>query len=589
MLSRSKESQPRVTAYVPYDQGLYTPRGGGFSPYHDPDRLADFFEDDAQRGTGTVVLAIAVHAFLFFALSTNFIVPDLKPDEPEVIPVQIVAFEAPQPEPEPVAEPVAAPVIPVPARAPRPQPRPTPPPVREPEPTPPPPAPLPEPEPEPDPEPTPTPPPPEILAEPVVEPEPEAIPAPEPDPIPEPIEPEPEPELIPEPIVLDPEPESEPVIELDPIVPEPVISEPEPILEPEPVIEPVVEPEPELVIEPEPVVEPDPELELEIEPAPFVTPTPAEEVPAPGIMTPELEPRPLEELPPVEALEIVEPEIVEPQTVEPEPEIVLEPEPQAEPIVIEPEIITAPPTILASPEAPETIVEERRAVPQEQSDPFIDLMRQDRPLGPANTADPGQIRRPSSNPLSGPTTGGGNIGAPPSGGTQRAAPGTGGWTLAPGSYGNSPGEGFEGIVLDIRCREAGKTHLDCPEYLRTFQGRNSDGFESFDQYKSRGVRTTGTPGAPAGFRRGNSTGANIAGGGDPWSTGIGNNSINAGGPSSTLLDDGPEVGFSREFLSNPIRIEDDSRRLRDLFREPDPDESRLKIDELVQPEPEKDP
>ncbi len=118
MLSRSKESQPRVTAYVPYDQGLYTPRGGGFSPYHDPNRLADFFEDDAQRGTGTVVLAIAVHAFLFFALSTNFIVPDLKPDEPEVIPVQIVAFEAPQPKPEPVAEPVAAPVIPAPrARA----------------------------------------------------------------------------------------------------------------------------------------------------------------------------------------------------------------------------------------------------------------------------------------------------------------------------------------------------------------------------------------------------------------------------------------------------------------------------------------
>ena len=523
-----------MTAYVPYDPGLYAPRGGGSFPYHDPDRLADFLEDDAQRGTGTVVLAITVHVALFFALSGNFMVPDLKPDEPDVIPVQVVIFEAPQPDPESVAKP---PVIPVPARAPRREPRLSPPPVPEPEPEPEFPPPPPETQPEPDPqlEPESSPTLPEILAEPVVEPELEAIPAPE---------------LIPEPETLEPEPE-------------PIIPDPEPILEPEPVIEP------------------------EIEAEPFITPVP-------DIVTPELEPEllPIEELPPVQEPDVPEPEILEPKIVEPDPEPIVEPDPEPivepdpepivepellpDPIVIDPEIITVPPTILASPEAPETIIEERRAVPQEQSDPFMDLMRQDRPLGPANTADPGQVRRPSSNPLTGPTSGGG---------TQRNVPGMSGWTLAPGSYGNSLGAGYEGIILDIRCREAGKTHLECPKYLRTFQGREADGFESYERYKARGVTNMVPAGVSPGFRRGNSVGRNIAGGTDPWAGGIGNNSINAGGPSTTLLDDGPEVDFSREFLENRIRIEDDANRVRDLFREPDPDETRIMIDELVQPEP----
>ncbi|MGJ8561236.1 MAG: hypothetical protein ACSHX3_13455 [Litorimonas sp.] len=592
-----------MAAHSPYDQGLYAPVGGGFSPYHDPDPIADFFEDDAQRGTGTVIAAVLVHAALFLALSSNFIVPDLKPKEPEVVPVQIVSYEAPQPDPEPVPEVEAAPpVVPVPARAPAP--RPTPPPEPEPEPTPipdpipePEPEPVPEPEPisepdpipepepepevipEPEPEPEPTPPPPEILSQPIVEPEPDALPTPDPiverDP-----EPTPDPEPEPEP-TLEPEPIPDPVLELPP---EP-LPEPDPIVEPEPIIEPalVEEPLPEPIMEPAPLAEP--KLELEVEPAPFVTPNPIETDPLPGIITPE----PLTELPLIEEmLPLPDPDIIEPEVIEPAPAAtpVVEPEPDVlpdpEPTTVVPDIITQPQTILASPEAPETIIEQRRAVTEEESDPFIDLMRRDRPLGPTNTTDPGQIRRPAGSPLSGPTSGGGNIGAPPSGGTQRAAPGVGGWNLAPGSYGNSPGAGYEGINIDMRCREAGKTHEECPEYLRTFQGRDANGFESFDRYRPRGVERSSTP---QGFRQGNAVGRNIAGGGDPWSTGIGNNSINAGGPSSTMLDDGPEVNFSREFLGNPVRVEEDQTRLRDIFVDPEADDDIFKIDELVLPEP----
>ena len=112
-----------------------------------------------------------------------------------------------------------------------------------------------------------------------------------------------------------------------------------------------------------------------------------------------------------------------------------------------PEIIPTAPVVLASPDAPETRAEERRAVPQEQSDPFIDLIKRDRDT---------------------PLTGGGNEGPvgsvanPPGGGTVigRTNPGTGGWTLAPQPAG--PGKAYEGLNLDIRCREQGRTHADCP-------------------------------------------------------------------------------------------------------------------------------
>lgn len=561
-----------MAAHSPYQHGLYGPAGGDFSPYHDPDPIADFFEDDAQRGVGTVMVAILVHAGLFLALSSNFIVPDLQPDEPDFVPVQIVSFEAPQPDPEPVPEvEVAPPVVPVPARAPTP--RPAPPPLPEPEPelTP---EPIPDPEPEPEPEPAP-PPPPEILSQPIIEPEPEALPIPE-------LVPEPEPDPIPDP---EPEPILEPLPE--PELPEPDLV-PEPLSEPDVTPEPIIEPTPVEEPLPVPIIDPAPELEPLLEPAPFVTPNPVEADPMPGIITPEPLPDllPIEEMIPLPDPDIIEPDLVDPEpapplVIEPEPAVLPDPEPAPTPV--EPEIISQPQTILASPEAPETIIEQRRAVTEEESDPFMDLMRRDRALGPSNAADPGQVRRPAGNPLSGPTSGGGNIGMPPSGGTQRAAPGAGGWNLAPGSYGNSPGPGYEGINLDIRCREADKSHEDCPEYLRTFQGRDANGFESFDQYRPRGVERSTTP---QGFRQGNSVGRNIAGGGDPWSTGIGSNSINAGGPSSNLLDDGPEVDFSREFLGNPVRVQEDQTRLRDIFADPPEDEDIFKIDELVLPEPE---
>lgn len=586
-----------MAAHSPYQHGLYGPAGGDFSPYHDPDPIADFFEDDAQRGVGTVMVAILVHAGLFFALSSNFIVPDLLPDAPDFVPVQIVSFEVPQADPEPVLEVEAAPpVVPVPARAPAPRPTPEPEPEPELETTP---EPLPDPEPEPipvpepipdlvpepeiipEPEPEPAPPPPpEILSQPIIEPEPEVLPIPEPETVPEPeliLEPEPEPTPEPDPLP-EPDPVPEPLPEPE-LIPEPIV-EPVPLIEPTPVEEPL----------PAPIIEQAPELEPLLEPAPFVTPNPVEADPVPGIITPEPLPDvlPIEEMVPLPDPEIIEPDLVEfdpvqAPVIEPEPDVL--PDPKPAPTPVESEIISQPQTILASPEAPETIIEQRRAVTAEESDPFMDLMRRDRSLGPSNTADPGQVRRPAGSPLSGPTSGGGNIGMPPSGGTQRAAPGAGGWNLAPGSYGNSPGKGYEGINLDIRCREADKSHEDCPEYLRTFQGRDANGFESFDQYRPRGVERSTTP---QGFRQGNSVGRNIAGGGDPWSTGIGSNSINAGGPSSNLLDDGPEVDFSREFLGNPVRVQEDQTRLRDIFADPPEDEDIFKIDELVLPDPEPD-
>ncbi|MEM9599785.1 MAG: hypothetical protein AAF926_02060, partial [Pseudomonadota bacterium] len=85
-----------MTAFAAYQ----TDQSANFSPYHDPDPLADFLEDDAQRGTSTFLIVLIIHAALYFALTSNFIVPDLKPDEPEIVPVQIVTFETPQPEPE---------------------------------------------------------------------------------------------------------------------------------------------------------------------------------------------------------------------------------------------------------------------------------------------------------------------------------------------------------------------------------------------------------------------------------------------------------------------------------------------------------
>ena len=437
------------------------PRDASFSPYHDEDRLLDFLDDDAQRVSANAAVVFLVHLGLVLSLSGSFIVPDLKPPPPpEAVTVEIVTFD-PEPEPEPEPEPVIIePVLspPPPAPVPKPQPEPQP----RPEPTPPPPPP-PEPEPEPEPEPvfTPPPPPPEIISQPEpLEPEPidlpEPIPEPEPQPIIEIFEPPPEPA---------PAPEAEPSLEI--FEPVPTV-EPEPEPEPEPIIE-FFEPDP--IIEPEPLIEPEPVI---VEP---------ELPPTPGVI--EAEPLPefidAQPLPP-EIIIAPLPEILPEPVPQPLPEIVAEPEPEFLPEV-EPILIT-PPTILASPDAPESREEQLRAVPQEQSDPFIDLIKRDRDSsldGPIGTS-------PRGGGNEGPISQGGSVGTPPPGGGTRIgrpSPGAGGWSLAP--QGRSTNKAYEGINLDIRCREEGRTHEDCPEYVKKFRGRDQSGRESFDGHAGTGT------------------------------------------------------------------------------------------------------
>lgn len=488
------------------------PRDASFSPYHDEDRLSDFLDDDAQRISANAAIVFFVHLGLVLSLSGNFIVPDLKPPPPpEAVTVEIVTFE-PQPEPEP--EPAPAPVIietrptpPPPAPVPKPQPKPQP----RPEPTPPPPQPIPEirPEPEPEPEPEPIitpPPPPEILAQP------ETI---EPNPLPEP-EPLPQPEPI-------PEPEPEPIIELFDPLPEPIPApEPEPIIE---FFEPVPEPDPEPIE--------DPIIEI-FEPEPLPEPEAVEEMP---IIEPELPPTPgvieAEPLP-----ELIEPEPLPPEiSLEPLPDLQPEPEPEPAPIPdAAPDLILTAPTVLASPEAPETRQEEIRAVPQEQSDPFIDLIKRDRD----SSLDDPNVSPPRGGGNEGPISQGGSVTAPPGGGTPigRRNPGAGGWTLAPQPRGAS--KAYQGINLDIRCREEGRTHADCPEYLEKFRGRDRTGRESFDGMAGtgtdRGERITGSRSIPSR----SALGVNI---GDP--------SVNSGGPSTNALDF-QDTNFDREFLRTPL-------------------------------------
>lgn len=500
-----------------------------FSPYHDDGGLIDFLDDDAQRFTVNAALVFFLHVGLAFALSGSFVVPDLKPPPPpEAVTVEIVTFDpvAPEPDPEPIVVEPAPVVAPPPAPQPKPQPRPQPQPVPQPRPEPtPPPVIEPEPEPLPEPEPVLTPPPPEILVQPEPEPEPLDSIIPEPEPLPEP--------EVQEPVEL------EPIVEIFEPLPEPVI-EPEPILEPEPEILDVVEPVPEPIIE---FIEPEPEPEIIEEPLPVIV---DDLPPTAGVI--EAEPLP----------DSIEPDPLPPEIViEPEAELPPDPTPVTpdviDPVSPEPEIIPTAPTVLASPEAPDTQEEERRAVPQEQSDPFLDLLKRDR--------DPSQ----STPNLGIPTTGGGNEGpvgsvnTPPGGGTQlgRPNPGTGGWTLAPQRPG--AGKAYEGLNLDIRCREAGRTHADCPEYLRKNRGRAADGSESWN-----GMAGTGTD-------RGN----RISGSRSIPSRGslgvpIGDNSVNGGGPSTGALDF-QDTNFDREFLGKDLyQLEPEQGLLGKVFDPKDP-------------------
>jgi len=482
------------------------PIDASFSPYHDEDRLSDFLDDDAQRFTANAAIVFLVHVGLVLSMSGSFIVPDLKPPPPpEAVTVEIVTFE-PQPEPEPIAEPVIIepiPAPPPPAPIPKPQPKPEP----RPEPTPPPPQPEPEAEPEPKLEPEPVftpPPPPEILVQPETV---ENDPLPEPEALPEPI---PEPKIEPEPIIELFEPLPEPEQEV-----EPMIEFFEPIPDPEPELEPIIE-----IFKSEPESEPLPE-------SPTVEP---DLLPTPGVI--EAEPLP----------EFIEPEPLPPEIViDPIPETLPEPAPEPLPeieqeLLPEPDLVITAPTVLASPDAPENWEEEIRAVPQEQSDPFLDLIKRDRD----SSLDDPIVTPPRGGGNEGPISQGGSVTAPPGGGTPigRASPGAGGWTLAPQPTG--PGKAYEGINLDIRCREEGRTHNDCPEYLKKFRGRDRTGRESFDGMagtgSDRGDRISGSRTIPSR----SSLGLNI---GDP--------SVNSGGPSTNALDF-QDTNFDREFLNTPL-------------------------------------
>ena len=167
-----------------------------------------------------------------------------------------------------------------------------------------------------------------------------------------------------------------------------------------------------------------------------------------------------------------------------------------------------------------------------------DRLKRDRDQGQQN---------PPRRSLTGPSRGGGNegpiggINQPPGGGTAigRSNPGGGNWTLAPQSEGTG-NEAYKGITLDIRCREAGRTHLDCPEYLRKNRGRAADGSES-------GVGLAGR-GTDRGERIENPRTIPTRGDLVPQ---IGDNSINAGGPSTGPLDS-QDQNFDREFLGKKL-------------------------------------
>jgi len=135
--------------------------------------------------------------------------------------------------------------------------------------------------------------------------------------------------------------------------------------------------------------------------------------------------------------------------------------------------------------------------------------------------------------------------------------------LAPGSESNSPGEGYDGLILDIRCREAQKTHLECPEYLTRFRGRNAAGFENFDGMAGRGTDRGPSPSSnDVGF------GTPIGGGASQLGQ-IGDNSVNNGGPSTSILDDYANQ-FDRTFPGKEFEYgQNQGERLRDVFTEPE--------------------
>jgi len=511
-----------------------------FSPYLDPEPWADYFDDFARRHTTALFLAFIVHIFFFILLQPSFVIPDLI-DDPEAINVQIVAFEdtAPPPEPETAPPPdVIRPAIAPPPPSIRPKPKPAPPP---------PPIPV-ETEPEPDIKPvfTPPPPAPEILSQAIDSPDALPVADPVPPPLPEPvIEPRPEPQVE----IFDPQPLPEP---LPP--PQPV---PDPIIDPLPAPEPTPVPD----ILPDPVYSQEPPGEWR----PYIPPQPEALPPAAGAIVEPLPDLPdLDTLPPVPV--DIPPDIVpetasEPPALPPVQDVIPLPEPTPELEAEDELVITTAPTILASPEAPVTREEADLAVPQSQATPLDEFLRNDQ--GSTNRVPRGQGRPETGLGSPAPVGGisrrpGAAITGTPSGGTRRSNPGAGGWTLAAPTRANI-GAGYKGLNLDIRCREAGRTHADCPKYLKQFQGRNAAGFESFSAHNNSGSK------APV--RRGvHTTGNRSPHTSNPWNSSLGDNSINAGGPSTTVLND---TTFSHGFQGIGAQDIKPQRSVRDLFRPPD--------------------
>lgn len=531
----------------------------GFSPYRDYEPVTEFFEEDPRRGLTALFATLFIHLILYLLIEPILVIPtfeDIEEKEPEPVYVELVTPEQLNPEPEPVLE----------------EPEPEPVPLE---------LPVPEPEPEPEPEPIvpePVIPEPIIEPEPVIQPEPEIIPEPviEPEPVFEP--PPPEPEILPEPVF---QPEPEPTPEEPVIVPPPpeIIANQEPALPEFETVAPerpgfedleapqidTVTPTPEFEAPPRPVFEgaERPDFEFTGPARPDFGPVEID-ITDPNRPRPDFEAAPAPVFAPAERPNIgrvagpgrPDLEITTDITLPQRPTVIFErpPAPQVSRDTPPVETIdggpisTNQPSVLASDEQAQTAEELASAVPEEQVDTGL------------------------TNNLGNPPSGGAPIysggATPPGGGTPPgsrpgAAPGTDGWTYT--GIGEE-GEGWgEQIVLDMRCREAGRTHEDCPEYLRTWQGRGADGYEGFGAHSTVGVPSQNS-GSSAGGGSNNSYA--IGGGNDIFSgSGIGDNSINNGGPSTTIFDD---TNVHSDFGRLPP--EGSAPRVRDLItNQPPPD------------------
>jgi hypothetical protein len=488
-----------------------------FSPYLDPDPIAEFFDDVGQRGMVTGLFAVLIHVLILMVLQTKLDIPHV-PEEPEPIIVEIISFE-PQVEPEPEIElvPELRAAVPPPAQAPVPKPKPRPKP--KPKPTPPPP----ESEPEPIPEP-----------EPIQEPEPVVIP-----PAPKIMKtPEPEPELDAPPDLV---PVSEPTLDLfDPEL----ITQTDPELTPDPVLD-IAEPVTEVAVPIAPVFEADiletelepedlPEIDelLELAPAPVIT-----EEPLSGIETPEPEPAP--ELPPPPA-PLFQQDIFEIPETQTDPETELLDIPDIE-------VAALPPTILASPDAPTTQAEAENSIPQEQAVTPLDFIFKDKGKSGLPNAGTGNL----FDPLTGNK---GNPGRAPvnTGSTPRTSPGANGWQIN-GTWPSDGLPGGKGIIRDIDCRGEKRDHEECPEYVRRNTGRGADGFEAFGPHTPLGTSTVRRRGIPQTKSLDETVNPSF---GDPSQ------------PSSTVLDD--VNGFSGQYLGDKIGTPSSGNRVRDLFNPPQP-------------------